>query len=99
MGLEIAVPLAAPPPLADLIARLEADGLPCVVAMIDGALCAFGAPPPVEWREARLRTPAGTITLARRPGAVAVVVFGNADDALQRAQSQVAETVGKLAGA
>jgi hypothetical protein len=90
MGLERMVSTGAEVRLAELVERLAADGLTAMVVMIDGALVAPGTPPPAGWREARLRTPAGTITLARRPGGVAVVVFGNADEDLRRAQEQVA---------
>ena len=93
MGLEIVVPDETPPPLEEVVARLHADGVTAMVVMIDGALVAPGKPLPTEWRDARLRTPAGTVTLARRPGAIAVVVFGNADADLRRAQEQVARAL------
>jgi hypothetical protein len=92
MGLELIVAVEEPR-LDALIERLAADGLTAMVVMIDGALVAPGSPPPAGWREARLRTPAGTITLARRPGGVAVVVFGNAGEDLRRAQEQVAAAI------
>lgn len=92
MGLEV---LIAPPvePLAVVLARLAADGFPTTVMMVDGALVTPGAVPPAGWRDVRLRTPAGTVTLASRPGGVAVLVFGNADAALQQAQRRVAEAL------
>lgn len=96
MGLEVTVAEGAARSLAETLAALEADGLSALVAMIDGQLCAFGAPPPATWREARLRTPAGTVTLVKRGGVIAVVVFGNADAALVDAQARVARA---LAGA
>ena len=52
-----------------------------------------GAIPPAVWRDARIRTPAGVVTLRRVPSGVAVVVFGNADDALRAAQRTIAETL------
>lgn len=94
MGLEIVVPIEGAVPLAAAVARLDAAGTPCLIVMVDGNLQAPGAPPPAEgWRDVRLGTPAGTVTLARRPGGVAVVVFGNADDALREMQRRVADAL------
>jgi hypothetical protein len=61
--------------------------------MVDNALVRPSAPPPAEWSEVRLRTPAGMITLRRQAGGIALVVFGNADAALQTAQRRVADAV------
>jgi len=71
--------------LEDVVRRLG----DAMVVMIDGALVAPGRALPETWREARLRTPGGTVTVARRPGGVAVVVFGNADEALRAQQERV----------
>jgi len=76
-----------------LLGALAARGLRGMVAMVDGALQMPGATVAASWRDVRLRFPAGTITLARRPGGVAVVVFGNADEALRAAQRQVLEAL------
>src|SRR4051794_9569189 len=80
---------ALPCPLAKLTARLGEDGLPTAVAMIDGALQYPRAPVPDDWREARLKTAAGMITLTRKAGAIAVVAFANADEALLTAHAKV----------
>lgn len=77
MGQEI----FAPNPVPDLdaaLARLAAAGVTCQVLMVDGELRLPTLPPPTEWRDVRLRTPAGTVALKRRPDGVAIVVFGNA---------------------
>jgi hypothetical protein len=91
VGLELEVPLARTPPLATLVERLTAAGMTAMVVMIDGALVAPGKPFPEEWRDVRVRTPAGTVTIVRRPQGVAVVVWGNADDALRAAQRLIAD--------
>ncbi|HEV8307362.1 MAG TPA: hypothetical protein VGW35_06800 [Methylomirabilota bacterium] len=93
MGLEIVVPRPGPCPLGPVLDALAAAGLPSTVAMVDNALRPAEAPPPDEWRDVRLRTPAGMVALRRHAGGVAVVVFGNADAALQAAQRAVAEAV------
>ena len=93
MGLSIDVPREGACPLVPVLHRLAASGFVCVVAMVDGQLVPPRAPAPVEWREVRLRTPAGMVTLARRAGGVSVSVFGNADAALQEAQRRVADAL------
>jgi hypothetical protein len=98
MGLDLVVAHAGPCPLAPLVATLTAGGLPCVVAMVDGVLQAPGREPPLDWRDVRLRTPAGTVTLRRVAEGIAVVVFGNADEALRAAQRTIAAAVGGEVG-
>jgi hypothetical protein len=93
VGLEIVVPRDRPLPLRPVLDALGAAGVPAVVAMADNALRAPGAPPPEDWRDVRLRTPAGMVTLRRQGDGIAVLVFGNADAALQAAQRAVAEAV------
>ena len=79
--------------LATLLDRLAAAGLPSALAMVDNVLQGPGATPPVIWRDARLRTPAGVVTLRRVPSGVAVVVFGNADEPAHGLQRTIAETL------
>ncbi len=93
MGLESVVPRAAPPALRPLLDVLAAAGLPSTVAMADNVLQPPQAPPPEVWDDVRLRTPAGMVTLRRRPDGIAVLVFGNADAALQAAQRTVADAI------
>jgi hypothetical protein len=78
-----------------LLERLAAGGLPCAIIMIDGALVAPGAVPAAGWRDVRLRTPAGMVTLARRGAGLALTVFGNADPALLEAQRRIGELLGE----
>jgi hypothetical protein len=93
MGLEVIVPRVSSVGLATLLDRLTAAGLPSALVMVDNVLQGPGASPPAVWRDARLRTPAGVVTLRRVPSGVAVVVFGNADEPLRAAQRTIAETL------
>jgi hypothetical protein len=93
MGLEVVVPRVASVELAALLHQLGAAGLPSALAMVDNVLQGPGAIPPAVWRDARLRTPAGVVTLRRVPSGVAIVVFGNADEPLRAAQRTIAETL------
>jgi hypothetical protein len=80
-----------------LLAALAARGTSGMVAMVDGVLQMPGTIVPETWRDVRLRFPAGTLTLSRRPGGVAVVVFGNADARLQDMQRQISDELVRLA--
>lgn|SRR5262249_12705559 len=97
MGLEITVPGAAALPLASIAAGLA--GIPALLVMVDNVFLQPGAAPPGTWRDARLRTAAGTLGLARRGDALAVTVFGNADEDLLRMQADVARALAALAPA
>ena len=96
MGAEVLVTLSTDPALDMVLGRLRAAGLPSTVVMIDGALCAPQSPVPPAWRDLRLRTPAGVVTLARRLTGVAVVTFGNADAALQAAQQAIVRALAEV---
>ena len=100
MGLEAFVTRAAPDcALAPLLELLAARGLPSTVMMLDSQLCMPGATLPSTWSDARLRTPAGTVSLKRRPGGIAVLVFGNADESLLAAQHKIADALRDLPAA
>ena len=87
------VPRVASVEIPALLGRLADAGLPTTLAMVDNVLQGPGATPPTSWRDVRLRTPAGMVTLRRVPNGVAVVVFGNAEDPLRAAQRTIAETL------
>jgi hypothetical protein len=93
VGLEVVVPRVPSVALSTLLERLAAAGLPSTLAMVDNVLQGPGATPPAAWRDVRLRTPAGMVTLRRVPSGVAVVIFGNADEPLRAAQRTIAETL------
>ena len=90
MGLEITVTRPAPFGLELVLARLAAEGLPCRIVMVDNLLCDPDAPSPRLWRDVRLKTPHGMVTLVVRPGGTGVVVFGNASAPLQEDQRRIA---------
>jgi len=89
VGLEERVPCAEPPALELVLARLAEGGYASMIAMVDGALVMPKAAPPARWREVRVRTPDGTVSIVRHDDAVSVVVFGNADERLRTAQARV----------
>ena len=89
MGLEERIACTDLPPLERVLSALAADGYPSMIVMVDGALVMPKAAPPTHWRDVRLRTPDGTVSIVRHEGAVAAVIFGNADERLQKAQARV----------
>jgi hypothetical protein len=88
MGREVSV--AGAIALELLLQRLEQAGAPAQIVMIDGALTMPGARAPRDWGDVRVRTPGGTLALKRDGDRVAVVVFGNADEALLAMQAKIA---------
>jgi hypothetical protein len=95
MGVELLAPRAELPALPALADELGVLGFPAMIVMVDGALVAPGKQLPDGWRDVRVRTPAGTISLVRRDAGIAVVVWGNADDALREAQRALAAALSR----
>jgi hypothetical protein len=69
---------------------LAARGLPVQTRMIDGELAFPDEEPPAEWRELRVGTPQGMVTLRREAGRIVCVTWGNADAALRQAWNALA---------
>lgn len=95
MGMEITV-ARTELDLGALLGKLAETGFLATILMVDGQLRMPNAPPPQAWRDVRIKTPAGTVTINRRPTGFAVLVFGNADAALQSAQRRIADTIETL---
>ena len=91
MGMDQTVSFAGAGPdwaaVRDLLAR---HGYPVQMRMIDGQLAFPDEEPPEGWRELRVGTPQGMVTLRRGGGAVVCVTWGNADAALRQAWNALA---------
>jgi hypothetical protein len=99
MGLEQTVlfsggPGPSWPAIQELLAR---HGFPVQLRMIDGELSFPDETPPELWRELRLSTPLGMVTLRREQGQVKVVTWGIADAALAQAWNAVTWAVAEAA--
>jgi hypothetical protein len=70
--------------------RLARAGFPVQVKMIDGQLAFPDEEPTEEWRELRLGTSGGMVTLRREVDSILCVTWGNADTPLLRAWNAVA---------
>jgi hypothetical protein len=64
---------------------LAARGFPLQLRMIDGELAFPDEQPSESWRELRVSTPQGMITLRRDADRIAFVTWGNADRSLTQA--------------
>ena len=87
MGMEQTVTFAPDrQPSYDAVSTLLATrGFPLQVRMIDGELAFPDEIPSESWRELRLGTPQGMITLRRAPDRITFVTWGNADRGLTQA--------------
>jgi hypothetical protein len=80
--------------LAGLVHKIQAAGLAVTVVMVDDELVMPGNTLPAEWRDVRIRTHAGTVTLTKKSDqSISVVVFSNADAALRNAQQTIAKAL------
>lgn len=97
MGMEYTIRFhgGTAPALARVLAVLAEHNFPAQMRMVDGELTLPDEAPPEQWKEVRLGTPAGMVTLARRGQDIAVVTWGNADEAMQRAWNAAAWAVAK----
>ena len=100
MGMERIVTFTGPPPSWASILK-EIPGMTVTIRMIDG-LPAFPDEMPEDgWKELRVSTPGGMLTLRQEPGRLKIVAWGNADEELRQqwdaiARACVAATKGTL---
>jgi hypothetical protein len=86
MGMEQTVSFAgkSTPAWGAVSDLLTGRGFPVQTRMIDGQLAFPDEVPPDDWKELRVGTPQGMVTLRRSGDSVAFVTFGNADAALRQ---------------
>ena len=87
MGLEQRVQFGAAgcPAWASIVEFLARSSFPVQIRMIDGELALPGEMPSADWRELRISTPGGMITVRRDGDGAEVVTWGNADAAMRLA--------------
>lgn len=100
MGMEhlVRFPIEGTPDLRWVMALLAEHGFLVQVRMVDGELTIPDEVLPIGWKEVRLGTPSGMVTLVRRDQDLLVVTWGNADDPMLRAWNAVAWAVAKAGG-
>ena len=91
MGLDQAVTFApGKVPAYSAVSELLAQrGFPLQMRMIDGNLAFPDEMPPETWRELRLATPQGMVTVRRENERIVCVTWGNADAVLLQAWNAV----------
>src|SRR5438105_547113 len=100
MGMEQAVTFAAGAGPAWELVRdlLTGRGYPVQLRMIDGELAFPDETPPEGWRELRVGTAQGMVTLRREPGRVLIVTWGNADAGMRQAWHVLTWAVAEAGG-
>jgi hypothetical protein len=100
MGMDQTVSFAGrPTPAWSAVAGLLArHGFPVQVRMIDDQLAFPDEAPPEPWRELRVGTPQGMVTLRREGDCVVCVTWGNADEGLRQAWNALAWAFAEAGG-
>jgi hypothetical protein len=94
MGMDLHIDF---PPTASLAWSALRHALPdLTLRMIDGELAFPDEEPTDGWRELRLGTSAGMVTLRRNERGATCVIWGNADASLQSAWRRVADAVAQI---
>jgi hypothetical protein len=96
MDLKITFPSERLPAWPQIRAHLAAHGVPVELRMIDGELAFPDEEPPATWRELRVGTAGGMVTLRRGADGVTLVVWGNADPALLASWNALAQALATL---
>ena len=91
MGMDQTILFPGPAPSWSAISALLArHGFPVQLRMIDGELSFPDEQPPEAWRELRLGTPLGMVTVRRGADRVTLVTWGNADAGARQAWNALA---------
>ncbi len=100
MGMEHKVNIARSTAIVwtELTAQCTARAFPLQLRMIDGELALPDETPPHDWRELRVSTSGGMITLRRDNEAISVVVWGNADVAMRQAWNALTLVLARITG-
>jgi len=98
MDQKVIFPSENTPTWAQLAELLAKHKFPVEIRMIDGELAFPDETPPETWRELRVGTPHGMITLRRDQDGIALVIWGNADDKMRQAWNALAWGLMHLSG-
>jgi hypothetical protein len=100
MGLDrtIRFPTAEPPTWEAIRKQLARVGEPAPLRMIDGMPAFPDETPDENWKELRVGTAAGMVTIRRGPGTMSCVIWGNADKALEASWAKVIWACAAAAG-
>jgi hypothetical protein len=85
MEQQVAFPEDKPPTWKAVSTLLSQCSFPVQIRMINGELAFPGEEPTEPWREVRVSTMQGMVTVRREAGHIILVTWGNADKALVQA--------------
>jgi hypothetical protein len=98
MDKKVSFPPEKAPTWPALVNALASRQVKIDLRMIDGELSFPDETPPETWRELRVGTPGGMITLRREADGIAVVTWGNADEKMRQAWNELAQAIAHLTG-
>jgi hypothetical protein len=100
MGMDqiVAFPAEKSPAWPALVELLAKKSFPLQLRMIDGELAFPDETPPENWRELRVGTPGGMITLRRTADGITLTTWGNADANMRQAWNALVWAVAHLSG-
>ena len=98
MDQKVAYPPDRAPTWPQVSAFLASRGFPLKLMMIDGELAFPDETPAETWRELRVGTPQGMVTLRREADGMRLVTWGNADAGLRQAWNALAWAMAEISG-
>ncbi|MBI2807384.1 MAG: hypothetical protein HYX68_20575 [Planctomycetes bacterium] len=98
MDQKVIFPSEKTPPWQKLIDLLAARGLLVQMRMIDAELAFPDETPPETWRELRVASSSGMVTLRREPDGITLVIWGNADLPTRQTWNALAWALAHLTG-
>ena len=98
MDQKVTFPRDKTPTWPALAQFLAAKKFPIDMRMIDGELSFPDETPPETWRELRVGTPGGMITLRRDADGITLVTWGNADAKMRQAWNMLTWGIADLTG-
>jgi hypothetical protein len=97
MGLQLTVMFTSSTPTWEkLRTRLSEKGIAAILRMIDGMPAFPDEEPDATWNELRISTDQGMMTLRQGIDEITCIVWGTANEALQKQQQTVAQTLVEL---
>lgn len=99
MDQKITFPPEKMPSWPALVEAVAMSGVRLELRMIDGELAFPDETPPANWRELRVASQGGMVTLRRDPDGITLVIWGNADANTRQASEAIASALVTLTAA
>lgn len=98
MDQKVIFPPEKTPSWPALVEAVAKSGVRLEMRMIDGELAFPDETPPANWRELRVASQGGMITLRREPDGISLVIWGNADANTRQAWDALASALTAMTG-